>query len=754
MLHKTGHGHKYAASLIFVFILVTLGGMALPAGAGSQTIQRIEVANLADTVQIKVSASAPIAMHESRIGGEYLVFDLYGRLDPDRQKRVTINSSGVRAVKWGLYRASPPVVRIAVSTTGRREYSLDYNKNKSAMTIVVNKAGKRALRSSPKPEAPAASPHPCVSPEPTPEPVAEPVSTVSAPEIPAEPAAANPTEPVSAPVTATAEPEAPVTAPSPPAVSAEAPPPVEVKPLVVASIEPMVAQPARAVAAATPRQSLVSLDFVASDIHDVLKGLAMQGGVNVVGSADLKGDVTVSLSNVTVEEALRLVTNLSGYKYAKVDGAYVVGTTENLRSLGSGNTDGDGSMTTDIVIIKYADPAVTSKMIETQFSNVKVTTTGGAGDSKTAVPKGPTFLALAGSSSAVQAAKAMVEGIEKSVAASNSASSFEIYEVKYADINELAGLLASAVPGLRVVIGPTQGFKLQCPTAVAMGSDAGGYSGGTNAASEASKAPAKTLILEGAPQDLERAKQFLAKVDVPQPQIVIEAKVVDLTNDAAKDLGIEWTWPGNAGEPGNTVTLSERRFDADHKPIAVNPLGHLRRVENELFAKISALVENGRAKVLANPNVASLDGKPASIFIGDEVKYVSNIQQTVTGVNVTTETVRVGVQLHCISRISTDGYITMNLHPEVSVITRFIDTPAGLSLPEVSRRFVDTTIRVKDGETIVIGGLIRDEEIETMSGIPFLKDLPIIGALFRSKSTSRQHSEVMMFITPRILTAS
>ncbi|MCL6630552.1 MAG: type II and III secretion system protein, partial [Armatimonadetes bacterium] len=96
----------------------------------------------------------------------------------------------------------------------------------------------------------------------------------------------------------------------------------------------------------------------------------------------------------------------------------------------------------------------------------------------------------------------------------------------------------------------------------------------------------------------------------------------------------------------------------------------------------------------------------------------------------------------------------MNLHPEVSVIVDWKELrDVSLALPQISRRFVDSTVRVKDGETIVIGGLIKDEEIKNMSGIPFLKDLPILGSLFRYDSKSKTHSEVMMFITPKIVQA-
>ncbi len=486
----------------------------------------------------------------------------------------------------------------------------------------------------------------------------------------------------------------------------------------------------------------MSLDFVASDVHDVLKALAVQGGVNIAAGPDVKGEVTVSLNNVTLEEALTLVTSLSGFKFDRVSGSYVVGTKDNLRALAASASGGE-EQATEVVVIRYADPALVTSMLESRFDAVKVNVSAAGSDDSGA--KGQTVLVLTGPGSAVGSAKSLVEATENSVADSVAETIVELYEVKYADVTELSALLTSSIPGLVVGTGPSQGFNLQCPSAVAMGSDSGSASSSSGAA-VSQVVPPKALILQGTSAEIDRAKELLAKVDVPQPQILIEAKVIDITEDGSKSLGIEWGDEGVIGTP----ILTEQR----NPPTQALSVGRFTRTGINVQARLRALVEDGKGKILANPNVLALDAKPASVFIGDEVKYVIRVDRTPEGTNVETETARVGVQLHTISRISSDGYITMNLHPEVSMIRSWIDTPAGLKLPEISRRFVDSTIRVKDGETIVIGGLIKDEELKATSGIPILKDLPIIGELFKLRTSSKIHSEIMMFITPKILVDS
>jgi len=710
MRFRTGHRHGFAANSIpssiggeslhrklgmslAIALLLAAGICSLPTSAAQQSIQKVEVGNLPDVVQITVASSAPLAMRDSRLG-KYIVFDLYGSLNPKEQRRVDINSGGIRGVRCARYKESPPVARIVVSTAGLREYSVRAENGKRRTIIEVQKAGSAARPSG---------------------------GVVTAR---AEPVAAIKSKPID-------KVDAKAVAPKPAVV-------VEAKPVLVASAVGM-APSAKRVVAVSPAPRQVSLDFVASDINDVLKGLAMQSGVNIVASPEVKGEVTVSLNKVTAEEALKLVVNLSGYKFAVVDGTYVVGTQENLKNLAAGGVSAGGAeKVSDAVVIRHGDPAIIGKILEKELGTVQVTS---GDDGKDPKAQGPAVLILSGRPADVQAAKAMVQSIEQSVADYVASSVTELYEVRYAEITELPPLLTAAIPGLSVAIGPNQGFKLECPSAVAMGSES--YASSTASKSgQPQIAPAKVLILRGTEEEIAKAKELLARLDVAQPQIIIEAEVVDITDTASKELGIQWGEEGVVGSPVFTESRDSEQALS---------IGRFARSAISVKAILRALVEDGKGKVLANPKVLSLDGKPASVFIGDEVKYVIRVDVTPQGTNVTTETARVGVQLHTISRISADGYITMNLHPEVSVITDWIDTPAGLTLPEISRRFIDSTIRVKDGETIVIGGLIKDQEIQSISGIPILKDLPILGELFKFKSSRKTRSEVVMFITPRIV---
>ncbi len=113
-----------------------------------------------------------------------------------------------------------------------------------------------------------------------------------------------------------------------------------------------------------------------------------------------------------------------------------------------------------------------------------------------------------------------------------------------------------------------------------------------------------------------------------------------------------------------------------------------------------------------------------------------------------------GVQLSVVGNVSGDGYITLNLHPEVSVVKldqTVVNGVGALTLPTITRRYTDHVVRVRDGATIIIGGLINDQDITEMSKVPLLGDLPILGNLFRHTHKTKDHSEVVIFITASIV---
>ncbi len=247
---------------------------------------------------------------------------------------------------------------------------------------------------------------------------------------------------------------------------------------------------------------------------------------------------------------------------------------------------------------------------------------------------------------------------------------------------------------------------------------------------------------------------MLAQVDVRVPQMVFEARVMDIGSLDLSRIGLtyDFTRPVNIGEidprsPGTPPTIGPTYNDVPRRL----PFGAILRGPYTVGVQLDLLAQNNKARLLANPNLSALDGQPAVVFIGDQVKYVIRQEVTPTGTNIQTETATVGITLKVTGKASPDGTITLYVHPEVSVISGFLSPGGGIALPQIATRFVDTTIRVKDGETIAIGGLIRESDITNIQKVPLLGDLPFFGQLFRRTEKNKSRSEIVVFITARVL---
>ena len=514
----------------------------------------------------------------------------------------------------------------------------------------------------------------------------------------------------------------------------------------------------------------VTLDFVAADINDVLKALAVQTGANIVSSADVKGTVTVSLSHVSLEQALDMVAKLSGYQYAKVGGTYVVGSPSGIQTL-TGGTTGEAPVTS-VLTFNYASPDDVMNLLKNRFPNLNVAT--GTSVSGEKAGAGAKALILSGDATLVAQARDLVTQVDTTLGANVTQQKTETYDVRYASISDLITVLASVDPNLVVTPGPSQGFGAKAPSAgaAAASSGASGTSSssgapasgsGASGSSQASSTGPTMLLLTGTPSDIARARQVLSEVDVAPAQILFETKVTEITNNDQKNIGLNWDFSGaktTISELYNSKTLpvttngiTETFPDYPGQILKFGTFGRS-QINNLATVSLDALIANNHAHLLADPNIAALNGQPAQVFIGDTINYVQSITQTTTGQNVTTASVQVGVILRVTGRLNADGYITLNIHPEVSQITGYLTVPGGGSLPQVSSRYADTTIRVKNGDTIAIGGLIQENDLLKINKVPFFGDLPFFGQLFRDTQHGKVKSEVVFFLKTSVMNES
>ncbi|MEO7717954.1 MAG: hypothetical protein ABIY70_17270, partial [Capsulimonas sp.] len=283
----------------------------------------------------------------------------------------------------------------------------------------------------------------------------------------------------------------------------------------------------------------------------------------------------------------------------------------------------------------------------------------------------------------------------------------------------------------------------------APGAGAPDPSGGAQTSTKvAVKATTHALLLTGSDSDIARAKTLIAQVDTQPKQITYEAKIteVQLTNE--KDFGLGWDFSGASTTIGELGGALNGTSSPSAYPGNILKFGTIGRsaLSNIATVKLDAKIKSGDVKLLSNPNIAAIDGEQAAVFIGDTVRYISSITQTSTGQTVTTDSVNIGIKLFVTGKVNNDGYVTLNIHPEVSTISGYLAVPGGGSLPQISNREATTTIRVKDGETIAIGGLIGETDIKNIQKVPILGDLPFFGQLFRDTQHTHNRNELVIFV--------
>jgi type II secretory pathway component GspD/PulD (secretin) len=235
------------------------------------------------------------------------------------------------------------------------------------------------------------------------------------------------------------------------------------------------------------------------------------------------------------------------------------------------------------------------------------------------------------------------------------------------------------------------------------------------------------VLVSGNDQVQQTAARFVRNLDVPSPQVLFEVRVADVTpeNDQS-DVGIEF---GGFDLSGNAIS-GAAAYAFTKSSIAIN-------------ARLNALVTKGRAQILATPKLVTLNNKEADLLIGQTYPVVY-YDARYGGQQV--QFVDVGVKLRLTPTIGRDGSVTAEMHPEYSAIQGFVG-----GYPVIANRKVDSTLRVQNNQTIVLGGLLRDVDTQTITKLPGLADIPVIGKIFQNRERTHERDEVVFLITPHVI---
>lgn len=259
-----------------------------------------------------------------------------------------------------------------------------------------------------------------------------------------------------------------------------------------------------------------------------------------------------------------------------------------------------------------------------------------------------------------------------------------------------------------------------------------------------------TLVIRTSPRNYKAIEKIVNDLDRLRPQVLIKVLIADVTLTDDMQFGVEGFWSNKMTVRGGDKATN--RFGTDF-PLATSGFTY-NLTGDEFEATLNAFARDGTLKILATPRILVLDNQTANINVGKEVPVVTNTQ--VNQLGNTVNTVRyenVGILLEVTPHINPDGLVTMVVHPEVSDIAsaaESVQITEGVNSPTFIVNSADTTVAVRNGQTIVIGGLIREVVDESKDKFPILGDIPILGLLFSSTTTKKQKRELMIFLTPYV----
>ena len=263
-----------------------------------------------------------------------------------------------------------------------------------------------------------------------------------------------------------------------------------------------------------------------------------------------------------------------------------------------------------------------------------------------------------------------------------------------------------------------------------------------------------SLVIRTSPPNIPVLEETITQLDIRPPQVLLEVLVAEVTLDRSTQFGVNWSVFGTrrGGKDSLAVRLGPQLTDS-----ALARLGdYTVRVVSldgiDVRAVVRALATRLNVRVLSTPHILALNNEEARILVGNEVPFSQSSFSGFGGpvVDRIVQFRDVGTQLTIIPTINQDRYVTFRILQEVSALTQET-VAAALNAPIITIREAETSALVRDGSTIVIGGLIDEGRTLIESGVPILKDIPLLGLLFRNRTTSRARTELAIFLTPHVV---
>ena len=450
----------------------------------------------------------------------------------------------------------------------------------------------------------------------------------------------------------------------------------------------------------------ITLDVRDMNIVDVIKFLAQKGEFNVIISPSVQGHSTVLLHEVNIKDAMNIVVISNKLAYHIDDDiVQVMSAAEYEAMYGKQFSD---QTEVSIVHLQYAKPSYVLAALDNMRSN----------RGKIIIDEDTGSVVLVDTPQSIALMKKAIAQIEQPL-------DTMVFALKYAKADVIAEKLRSRIDAKAV---------------------------GSITADERSN----EILVRVFPGRRDEVEKTVRSLDLPTKEVLIEARVLQVVFNPTYDLGMDITAPIVKGGK-NQVTLASTPPDLGSGTFGSIAVGNLSA--NDFTAVIKAQQSVSDTKILSSPQILVTNNEEAKIHIGDTVPYIVSTTNG-TGTNaITSDDVRfvdVGLKLSVIPTINDDGMVTMKLTPEISEVVGSVTTQSqpgvqGSSIPQVNKTEVETSVMVKDGQTIVLAGLRKQDKVHSKKGIPGLMDIPYLGLAFSRTTDSITNTEIVILITPHVV---
>lgn len=443
------------------------------------------------------------------------------------------------------------------------------------------------------------------------------------------------------------------------------------------------------------QEKTVTLDVENMSIEMVLKMIAEQSGLNLAVSKNVVGNVTVKLENVSVYNALDSVLRTNSYLYSIENGIINVYTYQDLQQ-----EERFVSLQTKVFTLGYADVVDLRRILLSMKT-----------------PRGKIEINPKNNQVIVTDTPEKVKEVEAAIKELDQKTEIRTYKLLYSEAKDIETKLLQVIPKEKGDVYTDER---------------------TN-----------SVIVRATPIILDNIDGLIQGWDAQHKQVLIEAKILEVTLDETTKLGIEWQHRDADSQHNPSLIDVASRF-----PVSLTTTGGIFKIgsltPDEYAVTLEALKSKADTEVLSSPRVVVIDGQDASILVGSSEPYLVATTDPITKLLIEeVKFVDVGIKLKVTPQIGEDNYVTMKIHPEVSTARRVAEVKNTVARDTTE---ADTMMMVKNGETIILGGLIKDSKKKTVNKIPLLGDIPLVGLAFRSKTTEDVKKEIVVFITPHILT--